>query len=95
MPGEAVVDTGEVQYVFVARKGGRFEPRRVRLGWRSEDKVHVLDGVSEGENVVTTANFLVDSESRLRAAIEGFAAAEQPPSPPAAAPADHGGGHER
>jgi len=88
-----VVDTGEVQYVFVAREGGRFEPRRVKLGWRSEDKVQVLDGVSEGEKVVTTANFLVDSESRLRAAIEGFAASEQPPPPAAPAPVEHGTGH--
>jgi len=92
VPGEAVVDTGEVQYVFVAREGGRFEPRRVKLGWRSEDKVQVLDGVSEGEKVVTTANFLVDSERRLRAAIEGFATSEQPP-PAAPPPVEHGTGH--
>jgi Cu(I)/Ag(I) efflux system membrane fusion protein len=71
VPSEAVVDTGEVQYVFVALGGGRFEPRRVRLGERSGDTVQVLDGIEEGETVVTTANFLLDSESRLRAAIEG------------------------
>jgi membrane fusion protein, copper/silver efflux system len=64
----------------------------VKLGWRSEDKVQVLEGLSEGEKVVTTANFLVDSESRLRAAIEGFVASEQP-APPAAAPAGNGTGH--
>ncbi|MBI3182102.1 MAG: efflux RND transporter periplasmic adaptor subunit [Myxococcales bacterium] len=68
-PAEAVVDTGEVQYVFITLDGGRFEPRRVKVGARSGDRVQLLEGVAEGEVVVTTANFLVDSESRLRAAI--------------------------
>jgi Cu(I)/Ag(I) efflux system membrane fusion protein len=74
VPSEAVVDTGELQYVFLARPGGRFEPRVIRLGARGEERVQVLDGLAEGDVVVTTANFLVDSESRLRAAIEGFGA---------------------
>ena len=74
VPSESVVDTGEVQYAFVAREGGRFEPRKVRLGMRSGPDVEILDGLSEGETVVTTANFLIDSESRLRAAIEGLTA---------------------
>jgi len=73
VPTEAVVDTGELQYVFLARGGGRFEPRVVRLGARGDGLVQLLEGVSEGDVVVTTANFLVDSESRLRAAVEGFA----------------------
>ncbi len=80
VPSEAVVDTGEYQYLFVARQGGRFEPRQLRLGSRGEGKVQVLEGVTEGETVVTTANFLVDSESRLRAAIEGFAGGRAPPT---------------
>ena len=70
-PSEAVVDTGELQYVFLAREGGRFEPRRVRVGQRSGDETQLLEGVDEGDIVVTTANFLLDSESRLRATIEG------------------------
>jgi Cu(I)/Ag(I) efflux system membrane fusion protein len=70
VPAEAVVDTGDVQYLFVTRPGGRFEPRRIKLGARRGDRIEVLDGVAEGESVVTTANFLIDSESRLRAAIE-------------------------
>jgi Cu(I)/Ag(I) efflux system membrane fusion protein len=69
---DAVVDTGELQYVFLARGGGRFEPRVVRLGARGDGLVQVLEGLSENDLVVTTANFLVDSESRLRAAVEGF-----------------------
>jgi Cu(I)/Ag(I) efflux system membrane fusion protein len=72
VPFDALVDTGEVQYVFVSKGGGRFEPRRVRAGWSGGGRVAVLEGLAEGERVVTTANFLLDSESRLRAAIEGF-----------------------
>ncbi|HEY8925759.1 MAG TPA: efflux RND transporter periplasmic adaptor subunit [Polyangia bacterium] len=68
---EAVVDTGDTHYLFVAKGGGHFEPRAVKVGARVKDRVEVLSGVAEGETVVTTGNFLVDSESRLRAAIEG------------------------
>jgi Cu(I)/Ag(I) efflux system membrane fusion protein len=71
VPAEAVVDTGETHYLFVAKGGGRFEPRLVKVGARSGERVEILSGVSEGETVITTGNFLVDSESRLRAAIEG------------------------
>jgi Cu(I)/Ag(I) efflux system membrane fusion protein len=71
VPPEAVVDTGEAQYLFVAREGGRFEPRRIAVGARSDAGTEIRAGVSEGETVVTTGNFLVDSESRLRAAVEG------------------------
>jgi Cu(I)/Ag(I) efflux system membrane fusion protein len=74
IPSEALVDTGELQYVFVSRGAGRFEPRRVRAGWSGDGKVAVLEGLAAGERVVTTANFLLDSESRLRAAVEGFEA---------------------
>jgi Cu(I)/Ag(I) efflux system membrane fusion protein len=92
IPSEAVVDTGELQYGFVKGPGGRLEPRRLRLGTRSRGKVQVLEGVAEGEEVVTTANFLVDSESRLRAALEGFAGGVPPASTearPAGASDDH------
>ena len=71
VPAQAVVDTGDARYVFVARPAGRFEPRMVKLGARVGDRVQVIDGLSEGEAVVTTGNFLIDSESRLRAAIQG------------------------
>jgi Cu(I)/Ag(I) efflux system membrane fusion protein len=70
IPSEALVDTGEHQYVFVAKAEGHFEPRLVKAGARTGDKVQVSEGVAEGEIVVTTGNFLLDSESRLRAAIE-------------------------
>lgn len=70
VPREALVDTGEHQYVFIAKEGGRFEPRLVTAGGRTGDKVQIVRGLAEGETVVTTANFLIDSESRLRATIE-------------------------
>ncbi|MFN8546163.1 MAG: efflux RND transporter periplasmic adaptor subunit [Candidatus Binatia bacterium] len=73
VPRDAVIDTGTEQYVFVASGDGRFEPRRVRLGARSGEVVELLEGVQEGDAVVTSANFLIDSESRLRAAVAGLA----------------------
>jgi Cu(I)/Ag(I) efflux system membrane fusion protein len=71
VPAEALVDTGEARYVFVATGGGHFEPRRVQTGARAGDRVEILGGLADGETVVTTGNFLLDSESRLRAAVEG------------------------
>jgi Cu(I)/Ag(I) efflux system membrane fusion protein len=70
VPAEAVVDTGEHQYVFVVPEPGRFEPRKVEVGARFDAMVELRDGVAPEEIVVTTAGFLIDSESRLRAAIE-------------------------
>ncbi len=71
IPAEALVDTGEHRYVFVDRGSGRFEPRAVKTGASGEGKVVILEGLAAGEKVVTKANFLLDSESRLRAAVEG------------------------
>lgn len=98
IPQEALVDTGEHRYVFVDRGGGRYEPRAVEAGWSGGGRVAILSGLAEGERVVTTANFLLDSESRLRAAVEGSNSAAAPtPTPPARPPpaaADHQGhGH--
>ncbi len=72
VPVEALVDTGALQYVFLKKPGaeGQFEPRRVRVGRREDGAVQVLEGLVDGDVVVTTGNFLLDSESRLRAAIE-------------------------
>jgi Cu(I)/Ag(I) efflux system membrane fusion protein len=68
VPSTAVLETGLRQLVFVDRGGGIFEPREVRLGQKAQDWVEVLDGVKEGERVATSANFLIDSESRLQSA---------------------------
>jgi multidrug efflux pump subunit AcrA (membrane-fusion protein) len=69
VPSDAVLDAGDTKIVFVAKGDGYFEPREVKLGVRGQDMFEVLSGVSDGENVVTSANFLVDSESSLKAAL--------------------------
>ncbi|HXU94534.1 MAG TPA: efflux RND transporter periplasmic adaptor subunit [Gallionella sp.] len=69
VPGSAVIDSGLRQIVLVQLGQGRFEPREVRLGSRGNDYVEVLAGITEGEQVVTAANFLIDAESNLRAAL--------------------------
>jgi Cu(I)/Ag(I) efflux system membrane fusion protein len=66
VPRDAVVDTGERQHVFVAA-GDRFEPRVVTLGLQLADRVEVRSGLAEGERIVASGVFLLDSESRLRA----------------------------
>ncbi len=68
VPRTAVLDSGRRQVVFADGGDGRLVPREVRLGARFDDAVEVLDGVAAGERVVTSANFLVDSESKLQAA---------------------------
>ena len=69
VPTSAVIDSGTRQIVLVQLAEGRFEPREVKLGSRSDDYVEVLNGVAEGEQVVVAANFLIDAESNLKAAL--------------------------
>jgi multidrug efflux pump subunit AcrA (membrane-fusion protein) len=69
IPDSAIIDTGLRKVVFVEINKGLFEPREVRIGVRGEGRAEVLSGVDEGEKVAVKANFLLDSESRLRAAI--------------------------
>lgn len=71
VPDSAVLDTGSRQVVFVDRGNGTFEPREVRAGARSGGGIQVISGLEEGERVVIRANFLLDSESRLRSALAG------------------------
>ena len=73
IPASAVIDSGAQQRVLVQAGEGRFEPREVKLGLRSDEYVEVKSGVSEGEQVVVAANFLIDSESNLKAALGGMA----------------------
>ena len=72
VPDSAVLDTGTRQLVLVQRGEGRYEPRPVKLGMRADGYVEVLEGVKAGENVVVSANFLIDAESNLKAAFSGF-----------------------
>ena len=70
IPSQAVIRSGERAQVFVVTEPGKFEPRVVTLGIESSGKVEVLSGLNEGEEVVTSAQFMVDSESKLREATE-------------------------
>jgi membrane fusion protein, copper/silver efflux system len=72
VPRSAVVDTGIHQFVFVDQGDGYLDPREVTLGMSAGDYFEVRSGVKEGEKVVTSGNFLVDSESQLRAAMAQF-----------------------
>lgn len=73
VPVSAVIDDGERQVVLRALGDGRFRPQPVRLGQRGRDVVEVLEGVAAGDRVVVAANFLIDSESQLRAALASLA----------------------
>jgi RND family efflux transporter MFP subunit len=75
VPETAIIDSGTRQVVFVALGNGRFEPRLVHLGVRGDGRAEVVSGVADGEQVVVGANFLLDSESRLRALVEQATAA--------------------
>ena len=75
-----MLDSGSRQAVLIDKGDGRFEPRDVKLGQRGGGYVEIRDGVSEGEVVVTSANFLIDAESNLKAALKGFADADMPPA---------------
>ncbi|HJV24960.1 MAG TPA: efflux RND transporter periplasmic adaptor subunit [Aromatoleum sp.] len=74
VPASAVIDSGERQVVLLAADEGRFVPKAVKIGRRGVEHVEILDGVSEGERVVVSANFLIDAESNLRAALASFTA---------------------
>ena len=69
---DAVLDSGIRQVIFVDRGNGYFEPRQVKTGARADSSVEILSGIAEGEKVVTSGNFLIDSESRLKSAFEGM-----------------------
>jgi len=85
VPDSAVLDSGTRRIVLVQVAEGRFEPREVKTGASSDNYIEVREGVKEGEQVVVAANFLIDAESNLKAAIGGMAAAGTAPSAPAAA----------
>ena len=72
VPEEAVLDSGNEQMVFVDRGGGSLEPRAVQTGREADGFIEILSGLSKGEKVVSSAAFLIDSESRLQAAAQGF-----------------------
>ena len=68
----AVIDSGERQIVLVDKGDGRFEPREVKLGRRGGGRVEIKEGLAENDKVVVSANFLIDAESNLKAALSGL-----------------------
>jgi RND family efflux transporter MFP subunit len=90
VPAEAVLDSGLEQRVFVDLGGGAFEPRRVETGRRAGDRLEILKGLAAGERVVTSGNFLISSESQLKAAAAGAGAHQHGAPAPAQA-----SGHEQ
>jgi len=68
VPSEAIIRSGTDDQVFVVRAPGKFEPRKVILGVSSDGLIQILSGVKPGEEVVTSSQFLIDSESKLREA---------------------------
>lgn len=79
VPNSAVIDSGTRRIVILDRGEGRFEPREVKLGRRGDGMVAITDGVSEGDRVVVSANFLIDAESNLKAALSGLSPTEFKP----------------
>ena len=67
VPQTAVLNSGDRQMVFVDRGDGYFEPRNVTIGTQSDGRIEILSGLQAGERIVTSGNFLIDSESQLKA----------------------------
>lgn len=78
VPDNAVINSGMRQVVLVAKGEGRFEPREVKLGRRGEGYTEITSGLQLGEEIVTSATFLIDSESNLKAALQAFSQGAQP-----------------
>jgi membrane fusion protein, copper/silver efflux system len=72
----AIIDSGTRQVVLVAKGEGRFEPREVKIGRRGEGHTEIVSGLEPGEEIVTSATFLIDAESNLRAALQAFSQGE-------------------
>jgi RND family efflux transporter MFP subunit len=83
VPAEAVLDTGLTKTVFVDRGNGYLEPRQVETGEQIGDRVEITKGLKAGERIVTSGNFLIDSESQLKSAAGGMAGMPGMPGTPA------------
>ncbi|MFG1466514.1 efflux RND transporter periplasmic adaptor subunit [Xanthobacter sp. DSM 24535] len=79
VPDSAVIDTGTRQVVIIDRGEGRFEPRDVKIGLRGQGFTEIREGIAEGDRVVVAANFLIDAESNLKAALRGLTPPEAQP----------------
>jgi hypothetical protein len=72
VPAGAVLNSGERKTVFIDRGDGYFEPREVKTGEREGDRIQILSGLTGNERIVTSGNFLIDSESQMKAAASGM-----------------------
>ncbi len=72
IPQEAIIESGQKQVVFLHHGGGRIEPRLIKTGVKTGEWSEVLEGLKEGEHIVTSANFLIDSESRLKSVVDSI-----------------------
>ncbi|MFN3077234.1 MAG: efflux RND transporter periplasmic adaptor subunit [Alphaproteobacteria bacterium] len=80
VPESAIIDSGKRQVVLIERAEGSYEPRAVKVGGRADGYAQILNGVTSGEKVVVSANFLIDAESNLRAALGGFSQGHSDPA---------------
>jgi Cu(I)/Ag(I) efflux system membrane fusion protein len=79
VPDNAVIDTGSRQVVIVDKGDGRFEPRQVQVGQQGGGFTEIRSGIAAGDKIVVAANFLIDAESNLKAALNGMTSAEATP----------------
>jgi Cu(I)/Ag(I) efflux system membrane fusion protein len=77
VPDSAVIDSGQRQVVLLDKGEGRFEPRAIKLGRRGDGRVEIVEGLDDSDKVVVSANFLIDAESNLRAALQGFVSGDK------------------
>ncbi len=89
IPVDAVIDSGREQRVYVETGEGQFEPRRVQTGWHFGDRVEIVQGLTEGEQVVAEGTFLVDSESRLKFGVDNNAQHDISPKAPSGSMGEH------
>lgn len=87
VPANAVLDSGSEQVVFVAQGDGYFTPRQVKVGRHLGDRIEIIEGLKEGEQVATGATFFLDSESQLRAGLQNYESAPAGQVAPASGPA--------
>jgi YHS domain-containing protein len=72
VPADAILDSGLKKTVFVDRGNGLFEPREVETGWQLGNRIEIVKGLTPGEKIVLSGNFLIDSESRMELAAAGM-----------------------
>jgi membrane fusion protein, copper/silver efflux system len=78
VPDSAIIDTGTRQVVLLDKGEGRFEPREVKVGSRGNGFTEIREGLADGDRVVVTANFLIDAESNLKAALRALDSRDPP-----------------